>query len=90
MKGEKVEMRLCLGSSCYSRGNNEVLEVVKDYIDQNELSDKVDFRGHLCKGNCNHGPNFSILNNQYNEVSISNITLILEDFFKSSQVEKEK
>ncbi len=86
MKEIKIELRLCMGSSCYSRGNNEVLEAIKKYIEENQLQDIVDFRGHLCKGQCKKGPNFSIGEMEYHDVSLSNIHMVLEDYFKTHKV----
>lgn len=53
---DKINIRMCMGSSCYSRGNFEFVEVVHRYINKHELADMVDFRGQLCTRNCNEGP----------------------------------
>lgn len=79
MQGEeKVKIRLCLGSSCYSRGNEEVLDAVRNFIESNKLEDRVDFRGHLCKGECKKGPNLSIADEDYGNISIENVDEILK------------
>ena len=78
----KQIVRICLGSSCYTRGNEQVLQITKDYIKNHGLEDKIDFRGHLCKGKCNKGPNLSINDKEYHELSESNITTILEEAFQ--------
>ena len=83
MNGEKIQIKLCMGSSCFTRGNEDILHVIKDFIASNHLEDKVDFRGHLCKGNCNCGPNMSINGVDYNEISESKIVLILNNALKS-------
>jgi NADH:ubiquinone oxidoreductase subunit E len=71
-----------MGSSCYTRGNDKILEMVRDFIETQGISDQVDFRGHLCKGQCNKGPNISIGETEYHEVSESNIRLILNEAFE--------
>jgi NADH:ubiquinone oxidoreductase subunit E len=73
-----------MGSSCYARGNDQILELIKTFLDENNLKEHVDFRGHLCQGNCNSGPNLSIGETKYNEVSPSSVQMILEDAFKES------
>jgi len=40
---EKIKVIICLGSSCYSRGNAKTLEVVKEYLAKNQLIDQTDF-----------------------------------------------
>ena len=51
-----VEMELCMGSSCYSRGNSNHLETIWAYLEQNNLEARVKFRGCLCSGQCSQGP----------------------------------
>ena len=43
------QIKICLGSSCYSRGNNVHLEVIKKYIAENHLEAEISFSGHLCE-----------------------------------------
>lgn len=79
MRTDKLIVRLCMGSSCYTRGNSEVLEVIKSYISEHKLQDSIDFRGHLCNGHCNKGPNLKVGDTTYNNVNLSNVTMILDD-----------
>lgn len=78
---EKTKLILCLGSSCYSRGNQYVLEIVKQYIKDHNLKDDVDFRGQLCTGNCSHGPVMKINDIKYENVDMNNIQKILDQYF---------
>jgi NADH:ubiquinone oxidoreductase subunit E len=84
METEKLNIRLCMGSSCYSRGNDEILKIIERYLTEKNLKDNVDFRGYLCKGQCNKGPNLSIGDKEYHEVSLSNIQLILKEVFEAT------
>ena len=75
---QKVEMHICLGSSCFSRGNKDVVMFIKDYIRKNHLEDKFIFKGARCMGHCSDGPNIKI-NEEVNEgVNLSVIESILE------------
>jgi NADH:ubiquinone oxidoreductase subunit E len=76
----KIVLKICLGSSCYSRGNQRVLETVKQYLENKGLKDKVDFRGQLCSGNCAKGPVFKINDKMYYEVNESSIIKILDEY----------
>jgi len=80
---EKTKLILCLGSSCYSRGNQYVLEVVKQYIKDHNLKDEVDFRGQLCTGNCSHGPVMKINDVKHENVDTNNIQKILDQHFSN-------
>ena len=79
---EKIKVVICLGSSCYSRGNAKTLEIVKDYLAMNQLIDQTDFRGKLCSNDCNHGPVLSIGDQKHLNVNESSIVKILDATFK--------
>ncbi|MFW5786402.1 MAG: (2Fe-2S) ferredoxin domain-containing protein [bacterium] len=54
--GSGASVRICMGSSCFARGNNEVLSAITAFLEEAELADRVDLRGHLCADRCSHGP----------------------------------
>ena len=56
----EIEMQICMGSSCFSRGNKDVAIFIKDYLKQHHLEGKVIFKGARCMGNCTNGPNLLI------------------------------
>ncbi|MBN1414781.1 MAG: (2Fe-2S) ferredoxin domain-containing protein [Bacteroidales bacterium] len=81
------EIVICLGSSCFSRGNKNLLKLIQRFINHNGLSDKVYFKGDHCFGQCNEGPNIKIGGKVFNHVSEDNIQSILNeslhDLFKT-------
>lgn len=74
----EIEMKICLGSSCFSRGNKKIVMFIKDYIGRNHLEDKVTFRGARCMGHCSCGPNLEINGVIKEGVTASSIEGILE------------
>ncbi len=66
---EKVTVELCMGSSCFSRGNSQALANLENYISENNLEDRVELIGHLCMGACASGPNIKIGDIQYSGVN---------------------
>lgn len=74
----RVEMEICLGSSCFSRGNKEVVMFIREYLKKNHLDDRVVFKGARCMGLCSNGPNMRINNRVFEEVTISRIEGILD------------
>jgi len=57
---EKILVELCMGSSCFARGNAGTLAMLESYIAENNLCDRVELIGHLCLGACSIGPNVKI------------------------------
>jgi NADH:ubiquinone oxidoreductase subunit E len=74
----KVQIKICLGSSCFSRGNKEVIAIVQRYIRTKNLEDKVAFSGDHCTGECQHGPNIRISGKLITNISVENIGDILD------------
>jgi NADH:ubiquinone oxidoreductase subunit E len=79
---KKTEIRLCLGSSCFPRGNDNNLEIIRNYIEENRIMERVDFRGHLCVDKCKTGPNVSIDGKTYSELTSESLIEILDSYFK--------
>lgn len=57
---EKILVELCMGSSCFARGNARTLTLLETFIAEENLSDRVELIGHLCLGACSMGPNVKI------------------------------
>ena len=72
-------IRVCLGSSCYSRGNNVHLSVIQKYIAEHGLEAEIAFSGHLCENLCSEGPILRIDDKIYKEVNLSSLYRILEE-----------
>ncbi|MDC7221049.1 MAG: NAD(P)H-dependent oxidoreductase subunit E [Spirochaetales bacterium] len=51
-----IEIRLCMGSSCFSRGNEVILTKLEEYIEENEFQKRIKLKGEHCMGNCSEGP----------------------------------
>jgi NADH:ubiquinone oxidoreductase subunit E len=77
-----VEITICMGSSCFSRGNNRTLAVLKDYIERNNLGERVSLKGSLCEGRCKQGPNLIVDGAPYDQVDWSTVIDILEYHLK--------
>ena len=56
MKQHKVEVELCLGSACYSRGNGEAIDILEKFVHTEALEEIVSLKGRLCTEECARGP----------------------------------
>ena len=77
----ETEITICLGSSCFSRGNGKTLKVVEDFLQSHNLKAHVFFHGELCTDNCDKGPIMKIDDTFYTGVTEDNVTEILENHF---------
>jgi len=49
-----------MGSSCYSRGNRQALDILEEFIAEKKLHDRVELKGAHCMGDCAAGPIINI------------------------------
>lgn len=75
---KKNLIQICMGSSCFSRGNSRNLEIIKDFIKDHNIDAEVNLKGHLCANQCDKGPIIEINSESFKAVSESGITKILE------------
>jgi NADH:ubiquinone oxidoreductase subunit E len=79
---EPTELVICMGSSCFSRGNKRNIRLIQDYIDVHGLCGKVRMKGHLCEGLCKDGPNITIDERVFSQVEPDALEVFLEDNLK--------
>ena len=63
------EIKVCMGSACFAKGNQENLEYIKEYVDKNNLGTKVFICGALCENKCENGPRIYVDDVEYNNVT---------------------
>ena len=74
----KYNIKVCMGSSCFARGNQQNLAFIEEYIKENNLDADIELIGGLCEEKCESGPNIYINDNFYNEVDEDKLKQILE------------
>ena len=58
---DKLEVSICVGSSCHLKGSREVIEEAREQIDRLHLQDKIELKAAFCFGQCGHdGVTFKI------------------------------
>ena len=78
---KRYELQICMGSSCFSRGNKELVIFIKEYLKKNHLDDRVILRGARCLGHCTNGPNIVINDLVIESVSLQEIEALLDKEF---------
>lgn len=73
-----TEIKVCMGSACFAKGNQENLEFIKQYIEENNLDSKITIIGSLCENKCEFGPRIIVDNKEYTNVKKEDIENILK------------
>ena len=74
-----TEIKVCMGSACFAKGNQENLEYIKQYIEERNLESKISITGSLCKNKCDVGPRIIINDKEYTNVNKKKLEEILKD-----------
>jgi NADH:ubiquinone oxidoreductase subunit E len=75
---EVRELVVCLGSSCFARGNSMNLAAIETYLQNRGLADSVRVTGRLCQDECKHGPNLTSCGEHFHEVTAAKLREILQ------------
>ena len=73
-----VEIVICLGSSCFARGNSENLAMIEEFVQQRGLNAVVHLSGKLCQDECKRGPNLIVGGEEHHEVTTEKLRRILQ------------
>lgn len=68
---------ICMGSSCYARGNAENVELIQTWLRTRGLEASVELGGTLCEGRCREGPIVRIGQTIYTRVTPASVGDIL-------------
>lgn len=75
---------VCMGSSCYARGNIYTVEHIQSWLARHGLLASVELSGSLCGGRCKEGPVIIINGKVYTNVMPETIEDILVHEFEKA------
>jgi len=74
----KNRIVICMGSSCFARGNEKNLRLIESYLEKNHLNAEVALSGSPCEGKCAQGPNIVINGECFHQVDQETLIDLLE------------
>ena len=74
-----TEIKVCMGSACFAKGNQDNLEYIKEYIEENNLDGKISIIGALCENKCELGPRIIIDGTEYTNINRNSLDEILKN-----------
>lgn len=81
MSEQPKTIAICMGSSCYARGNARNADAIQLWLDRNQKHIQIELTGTLCEGLCREGPNLRIGDTLYSGVDPAAIMEILKHEF---------
>jgi NADH:ubiquinone oxidoreductase subunit E len=80
-----VEIVVCLGSSCFARGNSENLAIIDSHVQSAGLNASVRVTGRLCRDECMQGPNLSTGGEIHHGVTRAKLRELLQQLGRPSR-----
>ena len=79
----RPKITICMGSSCFARGNEKNVALCEEFLAARGLRDDVDVElgASLCTGNCAQGPVVIVNGKTYTNVDRGVMKDILENLF---------
>lgn len=78
-----IEIVVCLGSSCFARGNGENLAILKEYVQSHATKAILRLSGKLCQEQCKQGPNLMIGGEMHHGVTAAKLRELLQQVSKA-------
>ena len=79
-----ISIEICMGSSCYSRGNRKTLEILEQYINEASLADQVTLKGRLCLEACSCGPHIVVDGERVDLVAPEGVIEVLNKYLTAA------
>lgn len=80
MSEEKITIKVCMGSSCFARGNASNLEYIENFVKDNKLDASIEVIGSRCENKCATGPNVIINGECVSNASTINLEKVLSKY----------
>jgi len=80
-----VDIVVCLGSSCFARGNSEILAVLQQYEQSKGPNASVRLAGCLCQDQCKQGPNLKIDGEFHHNITADRLRELLQQLDGSTR-----
>ncbi len=75
---EKIPVSVCVGTSCFLNGSQEILKGLMDFVEREGLEDRVDLRATFCMEECGKGPSVRIGNDVINHCTLNTAVTTLK------------
>ncbi len=85
MSDVAATIEICMGSSCFSRGNPENLRAIRDYLANEGLAATVRVTGHLCEDQCSEGPSLRINGCVFRGITPEGVKALLDSELKGGR-----
>ncbi len=78
-----MKVQVCIGSSCHKRGSYNVLNRLKELVQENGLDDQVSVGSAFCLNHCAEGVSVAIDEDIVTGIGMGNVDQLFEQMIKA-------
>lgn len=75
-----MDIYVCVGSSCHLRGSYDIINLMKENLEKNGLTEKVNLSAAFCLGKCTNGVSIKVNNEIICGVSKENFDEVFKKY----------
>lgn len=72
-------IEICIGSACHLKGSYQVIQEMKELLQDKELTSKVELKSSFCLGKCGDGVSIRVNKDQIYSIKAENVKEFLEE-----------
>lgn len=84
----KTKVSVCLGTNCYLKGSQDVLNAVLRHAEETGLENRIDVRANFCMEECERGPNAIIDGKPVHDCTAWSVIELLDSEVESEEKEE--
>ncbi len=82
--GQQLEVDVCLGTSCFLKGSQDLLQALAKYINTNELGEHVEVKASFCHQKCGRGPVVKIGDKTFEHADFDTVRGTIDEVMQNS------
>ncbi len=75
-----MDIYVCVGSSCHLRGSYDIINLMKENLEKNGLTEKINLSAAFCLGKCTNGVSIKVNNEIICGVSKENFNDVFQKY----------
>ncbi len=79
-----IEITVCIGSSCHTKGAYLVVERFQEIIREQGLEDRILLKGSFCLGKCASGTTVRVGDNYFTSVESKDVDKLISEILNGS------
>lgn len=79
-----IEITVCVGSACHTKGSYEVVKRFQEVIKERELTTKIQLKGSFCLGKCAQATTIRIGEDYYTSIESKDVDQLIDQVLDGS------